>query len=218
LSSNHCVYVVDMRNHGGSPHTQIMDYPSMASDLRYFLAQHEITHVNLLGHSMGGKTAMWFALNYPDSIHKLIVADISPSCYQHSFNNTIQALKDLPLHSISNRKQADDFLAESIEENSYRQFLLQNLQLKNGEYSWRVDLDLFYQSADNIIAFPDTRNLSPYQGNTLFLKGKNSAYIKAKDVFRLFPNAIIENIPDAAHWLHVQNPERFCQEVNSFLT
>jgi len=166
---------------------------------------------------MGGKTAMWFALNYPDSVENLIVADISPSRYQHSFNKTIQALKDLPLHTINSRKEAEEFLAESIVDNSYRQFLLQNLQLKNGEYSWRVDLDIFYESADNIIAFPDTNDLLPYLGNALFLKGENSNYIKADDVFRLFPNAVIQNIPDTAHWLHVQAPEQFCHEVNVFL-
>jgi len=217
LSARHCVYVVDMRNHGRSPQTKIMDYPSMTSDLQYFLEQQEITQANLLGHSMGGKTAMWFTLNYPDSVEKLIVADISPSRYQHSFNKTIQALKDLPLCSIRNRKEADVVLAKSIEDNNYRQFLLQNLQLKNGEYSWRVDLDTFYQSADNIIAFPDADGLMPYLGDALFLKGENSDYIKADDVFSLFPNALIQSIPDTAHWLHVQAPERFCHEVNVFL-
>lgn len=217
LSIRHHVYVLDMRNHGASVHAKVMDYPAMAADLQNFLQQHEIKKANLLGHSMGGKVAMWYALNCPETVEKLIVADISPTRYEHSFDKTIQALKGLPLLKINSRKEADESLADNIADSSYRQFLLQNLQLKNGEFSWRVDLDIFYQTADNIVAFPDESNLLPYLDDVLFLGGENSDYIRTDDVYRLFPNAVISTIPNSAHWLHVQAPGQFCREVNAFL-
>ncbi len=154
LSAKFHVYVLDMRNHGASPHHPVMDYPAMAADLLRFMESRGLKTANLLGHSMGGKVAMWFALNYPGTVDHLIVADIAPVSYKHSFNSTIQALKALPLAEISNRKQAEELLASAIPELSYRQFLLQNLLLKNGEYCWRIDLDIFYQMAPNIVAFP----------------------------------------------------------------
>ncbi len=217
LSENYRVYVPDMRNHGGSPHSNVMDYPAMAADLKLFFDRHKIRRAKLLGHSMGGKAVMWFALNYPEYVEELVVADISPTAYRHSFNATIQALKELPLHSIASRKDAESILAESIKDASYRQFLLQNLQLNEGEFSWRVDLDIFYRTADNIIGFPSTAGIVPYRDKALFVGGADSDYIRPDDVFRLFPKAQITTIPDTGHWLHVQAPERFCDEVNAFL-
>lgn len=217
LSARYHVLVPDLRNHGDSPHSQVMDYPAMAADIRFFLDQRGIKKVNLLGHSMGGKVAMWFALNVPEYIERLIIADISPTRYRHSFDRTIQALKQFPLQLITSRKQADVLLAESIAESSYRQFLLQNLQLREGRYQWRVDLDIFMRTADHIISFPDPDHLRPYLGSTLFLGGENSDYIKEDDVYRWFPNAQIKIIPGTGHWLHAQSPARFCQEIDIFL-
>lgn len=218
LSENHHVYVLDLRNHGLSPHATRMDYPAMAADLHDFIEQKGLERVSLLGHSMGGKVAMWFALNFPEWVDKLIVADISPTHYQHSFDQTIEALKDIPLSAINNRKEADEALAKNIADISYRQFLLQNLQLQDGEYSWRVDLDIFHGTADNIVGFPDASTVMPYSGDSLFLGGEDSDYIRSNDVYRLFPNASIRMIANAAHWLHVQAPEAFCNEVDKFLT
>jgi pimeloyl-ACP methyl ester carboxylesterase len=166
---------------------------------------------------MGGKVAMWFALNHPERMDKLIVADIAPVSYTHCFNNLIQALKTLPLHEISNRKQAEVLLASAIPELGYRQFLLQNLILKDGAYCWRIDLDIFYQMAPNIIAFPDVEHIAPYTGKTLFLAGEGSGYVKAEDVGTLFPDAILSVIGNAGHWLHVQQPGVFIEQVEKFL-
>lgn len=217
LSERYHVLVPDLRNHGESPHSPVMDYPAMVADMRFFLDQRGIKQVNLLGHSMGGKAAMWFALNFPEYLERLIVADISPTQYRHSFDRTIHALQQLPLQSIVSRKQADALLAASIADNSYRQFLLQNLQLKDGQYQWRVDLDIFMQTADHIISFPDSDHLRPYLGSALFLGGESSDYIKADDVYRWFPYAQIKTIPGTGHWLHAQSPAQFCQEVDIFL-
>lgn len=216
LSAKFHVYVLDMRNHGASPHNPVMDYPSMATDLLRFIENRELKTVSLLGHSMGGKIAMWFALNHPDFVDHLIVADIAPVSYTHSFDDTIQALKALPLAEISNRKQAEELLASAIPELSYRQFLLQNLPLKNGEYCWRIDLDVFYHMAPNIVAFPNTDHVEPFTGKTLFIAGADSSYVKAEDISVLFPQASISTIANAGHWLHVQQPDVFTELVEKF--
>jgi esterase len=217
LAAKFHVYVPDMRNHGASPHYPVMDYPSMVADLLQFMEAQDLTTASLLGHSMGGKAAMWFALNHPDRMDKLIVVDIAPISYTHCFNNLIQALKALPLPEISNRKQAELLLASAIPELGYRQFLLQNLILKDGAYCWRIDLDIFYRMAPNIIAFPDVEHIPPYTGKTLFLAGEDSGYVKADDVKALFPEATLSVIANGGHWLHVQQPSVFIEQVEQFL-
>jgi len=218
LSANYHVYVVDMRNHGASPHKTVMDYPAMASDIQQFLHDRQITSANILGHSMGGKVAMYLALTAPEYIKQLIVADIAPVSYQHSFDGLIRALKRLPLAEIKNRKQADEFLAAAIPEASFRQFLLQNLVLVSGEYQWRIDLDIFAANANFIIAFPDVEIFRAYRPEVLFLAGEQSNYIQAESVKVLFPQARIETIAAAGHWLHAEQPAAFCQAVQHFLT
>ena len=217
LSIHQCVYTVDLRNHGESPHHPLMDYPSMAADLLEFMDEHKLATINLLGHSMGGKVAMWLALNHPERIENLMVADIAPISYKHSFDNLIDVLKSLPLTSIANRKQAEVFLADNIPDLNYRQFLLQNLLLKNNQYQWRVNLDIFQKMAANIVAFPDTQSLRPYSGNSLFIAGADSGYVKAIDVHLLFPQAKLHYVENAGHWLHVQQPTAFIDQVNNFL-
>ena len=192
LAASFHVYVLDMRNHGASPHHPLMDYPAMAADLLLFMDTQGLTTASLLGHSMGGKVAMWFALNHPERMDKLIVADIAPVSYTHCFNDLIQALKALPLHEISNRKQAELLLASAIPELGYRQFLLQNLVLKDGAYCWRIDLDIFYRMAPNIIAFPGVEHITPFTGKTLFLAGEDSGYVKADDCERLVSRGYAE--------------------------
>jgi esterase len=217
LAENVHVYVLDLRNHGASPHSPEMDYPVMATDLALFLDRHRLKTASLLGHSMGGKVAMWFALNQPEAVDKLIVADMAPVSYSHSFDRLIQALQALPLREISNRKQAEQLLASDIPDLNYRQFLLQNLVLKEGVYCWRVDLDIFYRTAPNIIAFPDTHHLKPFRGKSLFIAGADSDYVQADEVRLLFPDAVFSTIPKAGHWLHIQQPAAFIAQVENFL-
>jgi esterase len=213
LAARFHVYLLDLRNHGSSPHHPVMDYPSMADDLLQFMDAQGLSASSLLGHSMGGKVAMWFALNHPERMDKLIVADIAPVSYEHSFDNLIQALKTLPLHEISNRKQAELLLASAIPELGYRQFLLQNLVLKDGAYCWRIDLDIFLLMAPNIAAFPGVEQISPFTGKTLFIAGEDSGYVKADDIKTLFPDAKLSVIANAGHWLHVQQPGIFIERV-----
>jgi esterase len=217
LSSAYHVYVLDMRNHGLSPHHAIMDYLGMTADVLRFMDEHALTTAHVMGHSMGGKIAMWLALNHPERMNKLIVVDIAPKSFTHSFDKIIQALMDLPLDKIHNRKQAEIMLARDIPELDYRRFLLQNLVLKDGYYDWRINLAIFLQTAPNIIAFPGGKNLTPYIGGTLFIAGADSAYVELEDIITIFPNAMFKTIAKAGHWLHVQQPEVFTEMVENFL-
>lgn len=211
------VYVPDMRNHGISPHHPLMDYPAMTADLLRFIDERGLETASLLGHSMGGKVAMWFALTAPDKLNKLIVVDIAPVSYQHSFDNTILALKALPLAELSNRKQAETLLTTDMPELSYRQFLLQNLILKDGKYCWRLDLDIFQRTSHHIAAFPKADHLVPFIGKALFIAGGDSGFVKPEDINSLFPEAAFSTIADAGHWLHVQQPDAFTALVENFL-
>jgi len=217
LATHHHVYVPDMRNHGASPHHPDMDYAAMTADLLHFIDRHGLIAPSLLGHSMGGKLAMWFALNHRDRLNKLVVADIAPTSYRHSFDELLAALDALPLAEISNRKQAEIQLAAAIPQLSYRQFLLQNLMLENGRYHWRIDLDIFRHTAPNIVAFPDASHLMPFYNPALFIAGADSGYVKTEDVRPLFPDATLSFIADAGHWLHVQQPAAFVAQVERFL-
>ncbi|MEQ1543742.1 alpha/beta fold hydrolase [Methyloglobulus sp.] len=211
------IYVLDMRNHGLSPHHPIMDYPSMTADVLRFMDTHELATAHVLGHSMGGKIAMWLALNHPERTSKLIIVDISPKSYTHNFDKTIHALIDLPLATIQHRKHAEQMLTKDIPELDYRQFLMQNLVLEDGSYHWRIDLAIFLLMAPNIVAFPEIQGMSPYSGRTLFVAGANSSYLTQKDTLHLFPKALFKTIADAGHWLHAQQPEIFTEVVEKFL-
>ena len=218
LAEHYHVYVLDMRNHGESPHVPEMDYPEMSADIELFLHTHNIEAAHFIGHSMGGKTVMWFALHHAARINRQVIVDISPVSYRHSFDNLISALQALPLEQLTNRKQADNLLSSSIPEESFRQFLLQNLVLKEGKYHWRIDLSIFAKTADNIIAFPEVEALQAYTRDTLFLGGEMSDYVIEESVCALFPNAQIKIIPGAGHWIHAQQPEAFLQAVYGFLS
>ncbi len=217
LAQSYHVYVPHLRNHGASSHHQRMDYPAMTADVLQFIDKHKLSSAHILGHSMGGKVAMWLALNQPERIRKLIVVDIAPKAYNHSFDASINAIMNLPLATIQNRKQAEDWLAKDIPELGYRQFLLQNLILQGSSYHWRIDLSIFRQQAANIAAFPETGTVMPYPGNTLFISGSKSNYVTQDDTLQLFPKAKCKSIADAGHWLHTEQPDLFLQEVENFL-
>ena len=217
LAARFHVYAPDMRNHGASPHHPLMDYLSMTDDVLRFMDERGLETACLLGHSMGGKIAMCLALTNPHRVAKLIVADIAPVSYTHSFDNTVSALKALPLAELSNRKQAEALLAPNIPELSYRQFLLQNLILKHGKYCWRIDLDIFQRMAPNIADFPNADHLSPFTGKALFIAGGDSDFVKPEAINSLFPDAALTTIAGAGHWLHVQQPDVFITLVENFL-
>lgn len=220
FSSRFRVLTPDLRNHGASPQTEAMDYPHMTADLCTFLDAQGIARASLIGHSMGGKAAMWLALNSPQRVDKLVVVDIAPVAYSHSYAGLIRALKRLPLDRIKNRKEADHWLEERIPDARLRQFLLQNLVFREQRYHWRIYLDALLHAVSDITGFPETEEGMRFTGNTLFLSGEHSDYVKPEHrriIQSLFPNARFETIEGAGHWLYAEQPERFAQVLIGFL-
>jgi pimeloyl-ACP methyl ester carboxylesterase len=220
FSEQFCVYTLDMRNHGGSPHATEMDYPHMAEDIAHFMDKEALNSATILAHSMGGKAAMWLALTQPEKVDKLIAVDIAPVHYDHSFSEILRGLKSIPLETVGSRKEADDYLSKVLTEVGLRQFLLQNLTIKNGQSSWRVNLDVISEALPNILAFPNTEGVAPYTKPVLFIGGGQSDYILPEHVptvEALFSEAKIETIFQAGHWLHAEQPVKFVEIVKGFL-
>ena len=219
LSKTHTVYTLDLRNHGKSPHSDIMDYPHMAEDVLEFMDQNSLQRVNIIAHSMGGKAAMWLALSHPERVHKLVVVDIAPVAYQHDFADVLAAFQTVPLATIRSRQEADKYLAEYISQSSLRQFLLQNLQFKEGRYSWRLNLQAISRSISQITGFPDVSNITPFPERVLFIGGGQSDYLNRNNqqlTRKLFPKASFSTIKPAGHWLHAEQPKLFLALVNPY--
>ncbi|CAG5872772.1 unnamed protein product [Menidia menidia] len=218
------VLTVDARNHGNSPHNPVLTYEAMSSDLKHLLSQLHIEKCVLIGHSMGGKTAMTTALTQPSLVERLVVVDISPaqSPTRTNFRYYIQAMQEMKISTdiprSTARRMAEDQLRSLVKEHSVRQFLLTNLVEHNGHYSWRVNLEAIAAHLEEIMSFPSFKTI--YEGPTLFLGGASSAYISSDDypeIQRLFPYADIQYIPDASHWIHADKPLDFISSISSFL-
>jgi len=213
------VYIVDARNHGQSPHSDQINYDIMADDLYEFLLQNAIVDPIILGHSMGGKTAMQFAMNYPNHIAKLIVADIAPKSYSIRHRDIIDGLLSLDFSAVNTRKAAEEELGKYIDELSIRQFLLKNLYWKEKEQlAWRFNLTIIDQKIEMLAK--EIENVKPFNKPTLFIRGEKSDYIADEDlnfIKTTFNNSEIKSI-NAGHWVHAENPTEFLQLLNSFLT
>ncbi|GAB5518775.1 MAG: alpha/beta fold hydrolase [Rhodothermales bacterium] len=212
------VYAIDQRSHGRSPHDETFDYPTLAEDLLDFLDEHDIETCTLLGHSMGGKTAMFFALEYPERVDQLIVVDIAPKRYDPRHHRLFEALLALDLATIRSRADADAALQASVPDYGERQFLLKNLKSDGqGGYGWLMNLHGLWAAYPNINAAPDLGQT--YDGPTLFIRGGQSTYIADDDmdlVTYLFPTAQLVTIPEAGHWVHAMAPQAFADAVIDF--
>lgn len=220
-AADFAVYTLDIRNHGASPHDEQMDYDVMAEDLRRFMDDHGMDDCLLLGHSMGGKAAMQFALRYPERVRALVVADISPVTYDDEdseHDDIFSGLLAINLDIVHSRKQADGVLEEYVEDEQVRQFLLSNLTRdRDGQFHWRINLPVLDRCYDKLRLGVDAND--PYQGPVLFLKGDTSNYIDESHrdtVLRLFPSADIKVLKQAGHWLHAEKPESFNRLVTEF--
>lgn len=219
LAERRPVYALDMRNHGGSPWSDVMTYPAMAADLVRFMDDRGFARAQLLGHSMGGKAAMACALAHPDRVEKLVVADISPVSYGHSHANYVAAMKAVDLDAAGRRAEAEAQLTPAVPEAGIRGFLGQNLVTEDGKLRWRLNLDVLDRAMDDLVDFPDFGGAT-YGGPTLFVGGAKATYILPEyhdAIRRHFPTAEIEMIPDTGHWLHAEKPVEFLGIVERFL-
>lgn len=220
LAEHYSVYIIDQRNHGRSPHDDIFDYAVMADDLQAFMESQWIYEAHIIGHSMGGKTAMQFALTYPDLVNQLVVVDIAPKAYEGGHQTIFEALLSLEVSSITSRKQADAALIDKIPDFGVRQFLLKNLTNdKKGGYKWKMNLPVIHQNYEQILAA--IKNKETFDHPTLFIRGGASSYIQAEDLTQIktfFPMAKLETVAGAGHWVHAVAPKELLKLVTNFLT
>ena len=218
--SAHCtVFVVDQRNHGKSPHAPNFDYDILADDLFDFMDENYISSAHILGHSMGGKTAMYFAMKYPEKVEKLIVADIAPVKYEEGHKVIFDALFSVDLKAVDNRKEIDEQLKKQIPQFGVRQFLMKGLTRNDDRaLAWKFNLIDIWNNYDNILETFETEDV--FEGETLFIKGEQSAYIIDKYIpviKKYFPASILKTIKRVGHWLHAEKPKEFYEIVIKFL-
>jgi len=213
------VFALDLRNHGASPHDDVFDYSAMAEDLSEFMEARHISEAFLLGHSMGGKTAMQFATTWPHRVRKLIVADIAPKAYPPYHKHILDALWSLDLSAAKDRAELDKELALRLPEVPLRSFLLKNLMRhEDGKFTWKIDLETIREKYGNITAAPNITQ--SFTKPTLFIRGTASDYILPEDesdIRNYFPAAEFAIINGAGHWLHAEKPLEFLQHTMEFL-
>jgi pimeloyl-ACP methyl ester carboxylesterase len=218
LSATHRVIAMDLRNHGASPHAPTMSYAEMAADVAETLYALGAAPAAIVGHSMGGKVAMTLAIDHPDLVERLLVADIAPVAYPApSFLRYLAAMRAIELKPGLTRREADVALADAVPQPPLRGFLLQNLLFNETPPRWRIALDAIVAEMPGIGGWHDLRGR--YDGKVLVLAGDASDYIKPDDHARfraLFPAARFHSIK-AGHWLHADNPQAFLAEVTAFL-
>jgi pimeloyl-ACP methyl ester carboxylesterase len=218
FSTQYNVYVVDLRNHGQSPHDDGFDYAAMVSDLLTFVEDHQIEDPVVLGHSMGGKAAMNFAIKHPDKLSKLIVVDIAPRAYNLEHYDIADGLKAIPIHEITTRAEADEKLSTYVPEADVRQFLLKNLQ-RNPEkgFSWKINLPVITDKLSNVGL--DLYASGTFDKSTLFIRGSRSKYIRDEDrdrIKELFPKSHLITM-DTGHWVQAEKPKEFVDTVMQWL-
>lgn len=217
LSDHYQVILIDARNHGDSFHSDHMNYADMADDLARTLDHLNIEAAHIVGHSMGGKLAMEFALSYPDRAQSIIAADISPVAYDPKHRHILDALKAIDLRKVGNRADADKQLAQHIETRGVRQFLLKNLRRDDNGYQWRINLE----TLDSCYAeISGAVREGHYDGPILFIKGGDSNYLMnehADAIKRRFSDIEIKIIEGTGHWLHAEKPRIFNRLARAFL-
>jgi pimeloyl-ACP methyl ester carboxylesterase len=207
------VHLLDARNHGASPWELSMTYPEMAADVAARIEALGVGPVDIIGHSMGGKTSMTLALTYPKLVRRLVVVDIAPVAYrggaQEPYAAYIAAMRALDLPAIKRRAEADAALADAITDANMRAFLVQNLESGENGYHWRVNLDAIAGNLEALTSFPTID--AHYDGPVTVLAGELSNYVRPRDegtIKTLFPKAVIAIVEGAGHWPHADHAER----------
>ncbi|MCK4922334.1 MAG: alpha/beta fold hydrolase [Bacteroidales bacterium] len=234
LAKTHEVFIIDWRNHGRSPHTLDHNYTLLKNDLLEFMEQQSLKKASLLGHSMGGKACMFFAVDYPEMVQSLTVVDISPRSYISldqpapqtvDHMNIIQALIKVDLEKVDSRIEIDMILADTIKSPRIRQFLLKNIQRKDkNSFEWKINLKSLHDNLPSILDGLNSKEINNGTGvegfPVLFIKGADSDYISDHDysiIQSIFPVADIVSIPNSGHWVHAEQTDLFLKNVKYFL-
>jgi len=213
------VFNIDIRNHGRSPHATEHSIKLMCDDLSEFIIQNHINNPFLLGHSMGGKVAMQFALNNPDIVSKLVIVDIGPKKYKPVHDELFLSLSKIDLSQISSISSADEALKNAIPDFAERQLLIKNIKKSTEQgYEWRINLEVLKR--DYHLILNEVSGEFKYANPALFIKGEQSNYIieeDKKDILNWFPKTEFKTIENAGHWVHASNPTDFYDAVLDFL-
>lgn len=221
MSDKYEIFIPDQRNHGQSPHHPVHNYFAMCSDLQEFIEQRQIKNPVILGHSMGGKVAMRFALENPDNPKALIIADVSMRTYQRRYVhlNMIDAMMSVDFEQATTREEIAGQLSGRIKDERILLFAMKNLyRRQRGQFAWRLNLEAINLNMDEVFEGVSTEGI--FQKPALFLRGGNSDYVSYEDfdrIYRSFPKADIETIENAGHWLHADQPDEFTEKVRRFL-
>jgi len=221
LGEQYAVYVPDLRNHGHSPHSPVFDFAVLEDDLLELTEEYSLENLVLMGHSLGGKTAMYFTLHHPQSIKKLIVVDIglrkAPVNTEHQM--LIDAMRGVDFTRVLARSDVDRQLAARVHSLRLRQFLLKNVYWRDDKtLDWRMDLQSINENLLNV--FEGVEAPGFYTGPVLFIRGGRSDYLREEDLEELnnkFPGAVLKTIPEAGHWVHADAPGEFLEAVRAFL-
>ena len=226
-SEDYCVHLLDLRNHGNSPHADSHRYPDMCEDLLDYLNDKGLGVTNIIGHSMGGKLGMVFGLLEPERIEKLIVVDMAPSSYQSSddgyHRRIFEVLRQLDLSTFANRTAIKSALTEALEDNSLAQFLAKNIRRdkRSASFSWKLNIPVLEKFLHHIyIGLEELAIYAPSPVSTLFVKGSRSSYVLAEheaDRQYFFPDSQVIEIADTGHWVHSEQPDIFAEAVLGFL-
>ena len=213
------VHLIDQRNHGHSFHSEEFNYDVLVEDLKNYCDKHHLENIILLGHSMGGKTAMLFATQYPELVSKLVIADISPRFYPVHHDSILDGLSALDFDVIKSRGEADNVLSRHVSDFGTRQFLLKNLYwIEKGKLGLRMNLEVLKAEVAEI--GESLPSQATFEKDTLFLRGDRSEYIGVDDesiIMNHFPKAKIITVSNAGHWLHAENPKDFFEAVMGFV-
>ncbi len=221
LAENHTVYMLDQRNHGQSPRSEVFNYEAMAADLKEFIDDYAIENPILVGHSMGGKVVMQFAMNFPEAFAKMVVVDIAPKFYPVHHSMILQGLASVDLENLKSRTEANEILKRFEESEGVRQFLLKNLwrnPAKNNEFDWRINVPVIAKNID--VVGHELENEKSVSKPILFIRGAESHYIQPEDerkIWELFPNYELETIEGAGHWVQADKPQEFIEVLSRFV-
>lgn len=220
LAEQYRVFACDLRNHGDSPWAPTMSFAEMADDLEALIEEKGLAPATVLGHSVGGKTAMLTALRHPEVVDALIVVDIAPVAYEEPFLSFIAAMQAADVGAGKRRSDVDAALAAAVPDAATRLFLLQNLEERQaGGFAWRLNLEAIAANMPGLLDFPATEDLA-YDGRALFVSGAGSDYIGRIHhgaVWDRFPQAEFAVIEGAGHYPHVEQPDAFFERITLFL-